>query len=856
MKFFTNKSIWTKIVIALVIVLLMEFIVAKPSLGADQADVLEFGGKLLAPVVSLAVTLADAVQEIMHSSIMGVGNSLMHINTDSAWYEGLKWVLTAVLVAAVAVAFFMTAGLFTAVVGAVIATIAAKPIVMLGKAVVDSTVDGVRNSIVGYQEGTVPGDFYLPVYSLSPEEIFQGKILLFNVDFFGKPKEIIAMEGQKEGSDEKSVEYYYYKDDDGNEVKTSPQDIGAQLSSTISKWYVSLRYIGIVIMMIVLLYVGIRMLISTVASDKAKYKQMLQDWAMGMVILFSIHYIMVFSNVMVNSLTKVVSSSVAGTTYTAVVQDKGGKIKDFFDEQFGEGNDYIQNIDGKDTLVWPTNLMGRLRIGAQLASWGSEYIGLALCFIVLVIFTAFFVFTYLKRVIYMAFLTLMAPLVAVTYPIDKLNDGQAQGFNKWFKEYIFNLLIQPLHLLLYYILVTSAFELAGSNIIYSLVAIGFMIPAEKLLRSFFGFEKSATAPSALTGAALTTGMMQLMRPKPPKGAGGKDKKSIGDDSAESGGKVPSLSTPKLVESWTAEENEEQEKLNAEKAKLDKEMKEWEEKQQKLEGRRSERIQGEVRGNKPSKLKLARNKMGRYTRSKLAHTAARYKQDLKNAPGNALRMTGKAFVGGAGAALGLATGVAQGDLGKTMASTVAGATLGGAMGNGFVSGGAAKIDQMINSKLPSETPEEAQNRVYNSRRYEELQQHEQLKALKREMKETLKRNDITRSNNKEKYEEWMRDGGLCDQYAGEKIEDTKLMLAAQTAKENGQVNTQQEAIMYAKVAKDLANDPQAKGVNRKKHEEDYIDRLKKKNLSEEVSKTQGTRMVQIGNDINDIRKKIK
>ena len=84
MKFFTNKSIWSKIVIALVIVLVFQFIVAKPSLGVDQSDAIEFGGKLLSPIVSLGVTLADAIQEIMQSSIMGTSNSLMHINTDSA----------------------------------------------------------------------------------------------------------------------------------------------------------------------------------------------------------------------------------------------------------------------------------------------------------------------------------------------------------------------------------------------------------------------------------------------------------------------------------------------------------------------------------------------------------------------------------------------------------------------------------------------------------------------------------------------------------------------------------------------------------------------------------------------------
>lgn len=57
-----------------------------------------------------------------------------------------------------------------------------------------------------------------------------------------------------------------------------------------------------------------------------------------------------------------------------------------------------------------------------------------------------------------------------------------------------------MHLLLYYILITSAFDLAGKNTIYSMVAIGFMIPAEKLLRSLFGFEKAKT-PGLLAGPA-------------------------------------------------------------------------------------------------------------------------------------------------------------------------------------------------------------------------------------------------------------------------------------------------------------------------------------------------------------------
>ena len=74
----------------------------------------------------------------------------------------------------------------------------------------------------------------------------------------------------------------------------------------------------------------------------------------------------------------------------------------------------------------------------------------------------------------------------------------------WFREYVFNVLIQPFHLLIYTILVGSAMTLAQSNMIYAIVAIGFLIPAEKLLRKFFGFDNAGTlsAAGSFAGGAM------------------------------------------------------------------------------------------------------------------------------------------------------------------------------------------------------------------------------------------------------------------------------------------------------------------------------------------------------------------
>lgn len=279
------------------------------------------------------------------------------------------------------------------------------------------------------------------------------------------------------------------------------------------------------------------MLLTTVAQEKAKYVNMLKDWFIGLCLLFLMHYIMAFSVTLVNKLTNVVKTSVGQNGYAVVLEDEGGEEGKLCDEVKELGKEeLISTVDGKTYVTWPTNLMGNLRLKLQLEDWGAQYIGYGLCFVALCLLTVYFTVVYAKRLLHMAFLTLIAPMVALTYCIDKINDGQAQGFNKWLKEYIFNLLIQPMHLLLYYILVTSAFELAGKNVIYSLVALGFMIPAEKLLRGLFGFEKASTAPAlgpagAMMAASVINGMLKG------KNKAGKNGKGDGNESEDDKGRI-------------------------------------------------------------------------------------------------------------------------------------------------------------------------------------------------------------------------------------------------------------------------------------------------------------------------------
>ena len=322
---------------------------------------------------------------------------------------------------------------------------------------------------------TLPDDFYLPLYAISPQEIFSDQIAALHVNFFN-PKNF---------------------SDAGN--FNSAEALGPE----VARWYVAIRNLVLVALMVVLLYIGIRIVISSTSGDKAKYKENLKDWLIAVILVLFMHYIMAFALTITEYILNILSSQNGGIEYV-VPSDVVNKIQTAANDA-GVSLDLQPDKDGN--VVFETNLMGYARLQQQLESTDSNgkrvfswnYIGYTIIFIVLVIYTIMFLIIYFKRVIYMAFLTMIAPLVALTYPIDKITDGEAQAFNMWLKEYMYNLLLQPFHLLLYTVLVGSVMELATQNMIYAIVALGFLLPAEKLLRKFFGFEKANTTDSIMGG---------------------------------------------------------------------------------------------------------------------------------------------------------------------------------------------------------------------------------------------------------------------------------------------------------------------------------------------------------------------
>ena len=120
-----------------------------------------------------------------------------------------------------------------------------------------------------------------------------------------------------------------------------------------------------------------------------------------------------------------------------------------------------------------------------------------------------FLFMYFKRFLVVAILTFMAPIIGVTYSIDKIKDNKSQSLSNWLKEYTFNVIIQSVHALLYTLMVSLAFNMAGKSISGSIIAIlllNFILKAEVIFKKIFGIKSGSLKDALKSTLAVMAGV--------------------------------------------------------------------------------------------------------------------------------------------------------------------------------------------------------------------------------------------------------------------------------------------------------------------------------------------------------------
>lgn len=253
-----------------------------------------------------------------------------------------------------------------------------------------------------------------------------------------------------------------------NIASAETNKIVTTIKNSIAKWYYVIRLMIIIFMLLFLIFIGIKIALSTIATEKAVYKKMLTDWVAGMIIIFVIHYLMIA----ILNINDSIVDSLRGLTENKLIQEE---------------YEYGKEDDAKTTAQVESSLYETIRTRAYSLKLTDGFAGLIL-YGFLVYYAWKFALIYMKRLINVIILTLLAPVVSGSYALNKVLTGKSKVFNAWLTEYVMNVIIQIIHVIIYASFMTIAIKLSTSSIsgfIITIIVLKFMSEADKILRELF-----------------------------------------------------------------------------------------------------------------------------------------------------------------------------------------------------------------------------------------------------------------------------------------------------------------------------------------------------------------------------------
>ena len=233
------------------------------------------------------------------------------------------------------------------------------------------------------------------------------------------------------------------------------------IRSTVATWYVSFRNLAIVSLAVIIIYTGIRMALSTIPQGKAKYKQMLIGWIQALVIVVVVHFIMI---IIINTNNSIVS-----------LIEKANEQK--------MASDGLSEVSIYDTIE-SRAYDNRISVGFPAL---IMYISLTIIFFR-------FLWVYIKRSFTILILVIIAPFIGAKYAIDSATGKKGNSFRSWLYDFIFNVLIQTVHAIVYTALMTVVISIAFESVagyIIALIVMNFILSADEIFRNIFDFDKSS-----------------------------------------------------------------------------------------------------------------------------------------------------------------------------------------------------------------------------------------------------------------------------------------------------------------------------------------------------------------------------
>lgn len=229
-----------------------------------------------------------------------------------------------------------------------------------------------------------------------------------------------------------------------------------KIRTSVITWYYTIRNVAAIGMVVILVYLGIRFAMILVSSDtssakeRARYKKLLFSWLEGLALMFVLHIIMIaiimLSNILLEILVNI-SDSIQATMGSQAIEQK--LVENVWKELWAQDNDHP---------FW-------------------EFV----IYMMLVYYELKFFIMYLLRTIKIYFYVVISPLVCMTYSIDKIGDGKSQAFDHWMREFLGEVMIQPIQLVVYTIFILSASQLINNAPILMVILLASISNLEKII---------------------------------------------------------------------------------------------------------------------------------------------------------------------------------------------------------------------------------------------------------------------------------------------------------------------------------------------------------------------------------------
>lgn len=253
--------------------------------------------------------------------------------------------------------------------------------------------------------------------------------------------------------------------------------------------------IATIVYIVILVYMGIRIILVSTADKKARFKQFLVDWVKGVAILFLFPYVIRYTILLNHAIVTYIDASrnkdLFAENSPSVSRDmndlNGAHAVDLPDAGSDEVADNTESGNYMDKMFWK--------------AWQNGQLSYAICWFIMLIQLVQFWVVYMMRMIKVIFLIAIFPLVTISYAIDKIGDGKSQAFDHWFKEFVLEVFVQTFHAVNYVIIMGIVFKFADSNYFLAIIGVTYVSKGSDIIRSLFAQMRGGGAGGPMSPVA-------------------------------------------------------------------------------------------------------------------------------------------------------------------------------------------------------------------------------------------------------------------------------------------------------------------------------------------------------------------